>query len=103
MVIRIEGTHGNSLSVIITLPTKPLTLLLSWDAESERQISKAPNSGASIAHWLLFIDADTHPCSELLAETIDVIESGVYLRDNCRSLFIERKDCDQILEVLMPV
>ena len=30
-------------------------------------------------HWLLFIDADTHPRPELLAETIDVIESGVYI------------------------
>ena len=49
--------------------------------ESERQISRARNSGASIAngHWLLFIDADTYPRPELLAETIDVIESGTHI------------------------
>ena len=32
-----------------------------------------------LGHWLLFIDTDTHPHPELLAETIDVIESGVYI------------------------
>ncbi|MCS5611961.1 MAG: hypothetical protein NZ961_16195, partial [Candidatus Poribacteria bacterium] len=30
-------------------------------------------------YWLLFIDTDTHPRPESLAETIDVIESGVYI------------------------
>ena len=42
-------------------------------------ISKARNSGASIAngHWFLFIDADTYPCPELLAAMLDLIESGM--------------------------
>ena len=42
-------------------------------------ISKARNSGASIAngHWLLFIDADTYPRPELLAAMLDLIESSM--------------------------
>ena len=107
MAICIEGTHGNSLSVIITLPTKPLTLRLSWGAESERQISKVPNSGASISdgHWLLFIDVDYSSTSWITCwnDRWNRKRCVYWLRDNCRSLFIDREDCDQLLEVLMPV
>ena len=47
--------------------------------ESSLPISKARNSGASIAngHWFLFIDADTYPRPELLAAMLDLIESGM--------------------------
>jgi glycosyltransferase involved in cell wall biosynthesis len=49
--------------------------------ESINQISRARNTGAGIAegNWLLFIDADSYPCPELMAEVLDVMEDGNYI------------------------
>lgn len=46
--------------------------------EPERQIARARNTGARDAHghWLLFVDADTHPSAALLAATRTLMESG---------------------------
>lgn len=44
--------------------------------EPINQISRARNTGASIAQgkWLLFIDADTYPDSNLMSEVISIIQ-----------------------------
>lgn len=46
--------------------------------EPVNQIARARNTGAAAASgdWLLFIDADSHPVSELFAEVAEQIESG---------------------------
>lgn len=46
--------------------------------EPVNQIARARNRGAAVAtgDWLLFIDADSHPSPELLAEMADEIASG---------------------------
>lgn len=46
--------------------------------EPVNQISRARNTGASIAtgDWLLFIDADSQPSAELLADLADTISRG---------------------------
>ncbi len=46
--------------------------------EPENQIAKARNTGASIAQgdWLLFMDADTYPKPELIAEMLPVMATG---------------------------
>lgn len=49
--------------------------------EPINQISRARNSGAEIAQgdWLLFIDADSYPSSDLIADVFDVIDSRNYI------------------------
>ncbi len=49
--------------------------------EPVNQIARARNKGAEAASgdWLLFIDADSHPQPELLADVVAAIESGRYL------------------------
>ena len=49
--------------------------------ESDRQIAKARNTGASIAtgDWLLFIDADTYPTEDLLKDVLALIRSSDYV------------------------
>ena len=46
--------------------------------EPVNQIARARNRGAEAASgdWLLFIDADSHPTAELLADVVEQIESG---------------------------
>lgn len=46
--------------------------------EPINQIARARNVGASIAtgDWLVFVDADTHPCAGLFAEVARQIASG---------------------------
>ncbi|MBI5387179.1 MAG: glycosyltransferase [Verrucomicrobia bacterium] len=46
--------------------------------EPVNQIARARNTGAKAASgdWLVFIDADSHPMPELLAEVADQIQSG---------------------------
>lgn len=46
--------------------------------EPVNQISRARNTGAQAAcgEWLLFLDADSYPPAELLAETLDLIAAG---------------------------
>jgi glycosyltransferase involved in cell wall biosynthesis len=48
--------------------------------EPFNQIARARNTGAAAAtgDWLLFIDADSHPSAELLADVADAIASGKY-------------------------
>src|SRR5436190_23251811 len=49
--------------------------------EPVNQIARARNCGAAAAtgDWLVFIDADSHPSRELLADVADAIASGKYL------------------------
>jgi glycosyltransferase involved in cell wall biosynthesis len=53
--------------------------------EPVNQIARARNSGAAAAagDWLVFIDADSHPSEELLAEVAEQIESGRCLAGGC--------------------
>lgn len=46
--------------------------------ESERGIARARNAGARVARgeWLLFIDADSYPSSELLSDVRGVVGAG---------------------------
>jgi glycosyltransferase involved in cell wall biosynthesis len=46
--------------------------------EPARQISKVRNTGAEAAQgaWLIFMDADTYPPPQMIAEVIEVIENG---------------------------
>ena len=46
--------------------------------EPVNQIARARNSGAAAAtgDWLIFVDADSHPSAELLADVAEQIESG---------------------------
>ena len=46
--------------------------------EPINQIARARNSGAAAAtgDWLIFVDADSHPSAELLADVAEQIESG---------------------------
>jgi len=49
--------------------------------EPINQISRARNTGAAIAQgeWLLCVDADTYPRSELMEDVVDVIASKQYV------------------------
>ncbi len=49
--------------------------------EPVNQIARARNTGARAAtgDWLLFVDADSHPRAELLAEVANLIQSGICL------------------------
>ncbi len=49
--------------------------------EPINQISRARNTGASAAQgdWLLFIDADSYPTPELMADTLEVIQLGQFI------------------------
>ena len=53
--------------------------------EPLNQIARARNCGAAAAtgDWLVFIDADSHPSVELLAEVAEQIESGWCLAGGC--------------------
>ncbi|MEI7936851.1 MAG: glycosyltransferase [Verrucomicrobiota bacterium] len=53
--------------------------------EPVNQIARARNCGAAAAtgDWLVFIDADSHPSAELLAEVAERIESGRCLAGGC--------------------
>ena len=46
--------------------------------EPINQIGRARNCGASAAvgDWLVFVDADTHPCAELFADVAEKIAAG---------------------------
>lgn len=46
--------------------------------EPVNQIARARNAGASVAtgDWLVFVDADTHPCAGLFADVAEQIVSG---------------------------
>jgi glycosyltransferase involved in cell wall biosynthesis len=49
--------------------------------EPINQISRARTTGASMASgdWLLFIDADSYPTPDLMAETLDVMRDGQFI------------------------
>src|SRR5579863_7461090 len=49
--------------------------------EPVNQIGRARNCGAAAAtgDWLVFVDADSHPSRELLADTAEAMASGKYL------------------------
>jgi glycosyltransferase involved in cell wall biosynthesis len=57
--------------------------------EPVNQIARARNRGAAAAtgEWLLFIDADSHPSRELLAEVADQIASGECLAGGSAVVF----------------
>ena len=46
--------------------------------EPINQIARARNSGAAAAtgDWLVFVDADSHPNTELFSDAVDAIQSG---------------------------
>ena len=54
-------------------------------AEPVNQIARARNRGATAASgdWLIFLDADSHPSTELFAEVADHIEGGRCLAGGC--------------------
>ena len=54
-------------------------------AEPVNQIARARNRGATAASgdWLIFLDADSHPSTELFAEVADQIEGGRCLAGGC--------------------
>jgi len=49
--------------------------------EPVNQISRARNKGAVEANgnWFLFIDADSYPTPELMADTLDLIQAGQFI------------------------
>jgi glycosyltransferase involved in cell wall biosynthesis len=49
--------------------------------EPVNQISRARNSGAAIAQgdWFLFIDADSYPTPDLMADTLNVIQAAQFI------------------------
>lgn len=49
--------------------------------EEHNQISRARNTGANSASgvWLLFIDADSYPSTELMNDVHDLVSSGLYV------------------------
>jgi glycosyltransferase involved in cell wall biosynthesis len=49
--------------------------------EPINQIARARNKGAGAAtgDWLVFVDADSHPSRELLADVCDAIQTGKYI------------------------
>jgi glycosyltransferase involved in cell wall biosynthesis len=53
--------------------------------EPVNQIARARNTGAAVASgdWLVFIDADSRPSTELLAEVAESIEAGRCLAGGC--------------------
>ena len=53
--------------------------------EPVNQIARARNCGAAAASgdWLVFIDADSHPSADLLAEVAEQIETGRCLAGGC--------------------
>ena len=53
--------------------------------EPINQIARARNCGAAAAagDWLVFVDADSHPSAELLAEVAEQIETGRCLAGGC--------------------
>jgi len=53
--------------------------------EPQNQIARARNSGAAAASgdWLVFVDADSHPNSELFGEVAEQIEAGKCLAGGC--------------------
>ena len=53
--------------------------------EPVNQIARARNCGAAAAtgDWLMFIDADSHPSAELLAEVAEQIQTGRCLAGGC--------------------
>jgi len=53
--------------------------------EPINQIGRARNKGAEAAtgDWLIFVDADSHPSSELFAEVADQIQRGRCLAGGC--------------------
>ncbi len=53
--------------------------------EPVNQIGRARNKGAEAAtgDWLIFVDADSHPSRELLAEVADTLQTGKYLFGGC--------------------
>lgn len=57
--------------------------------EPERRISRARNRGAQSArgHYLLFVDADTRPGSELLRATLAALDSGTVCGGGARVQF----------------
>ena len=54
-------------------------------SEPVNQIARARNRGAAAAtgDWLIFLDADSHPSSDLFAEVAEQIEAGRCLAGGC--------------------
>src|SRR5262245_28965374 len=53
--------------------------------EPVNQIARARNCGAKAAtgDWLIFVDADSHPCPELFNEVAERIASGCCIAGGC--------------------
>ena len=62
--------------------------------EPINQIARARNCGANAAtgNWLLFIDADSQPSSELFADVADAIESGKYIAGGAPEMTFRPED-----------